>query len=495
MSDNIPNRISDPKNVEGARIRSQSECSAASDDENFSRRQKATFMVSSGLTSASPPKFVSLEEIMQAANSMQDMALVHQIVVDKEFRLERHEPEPDSVHKVIKDTMHRAYWDLLRRDISQDPPNYDHALVLLNDIRQGLFDLLLPQHTKLRQQITEVLDQDLIKQQAEKGILDFQYFANYVVTVMGKLCAPVRDEKIVELTKIEDVVETFKGILETLNLMALDMANFAIEMAKPDIIAHSVELERKKFADFLAIQPDGLEFTRKWILKHLDTSIQKPSSIDHTTYVRNLTKETVIRAAIDLIEWELNAPYPETFMLDVTRLEDLRLRTERLVITGTVLLVTMSLVGQNLNTLASFKESLKEHCCIIMQSYAEPDNLKELLPNIAVQAIKDAKENIEQHKFSPMSESDEKTLTDSIADIGNDSNKIKQLVRQRIKEFYEQIIASSTAAPQKVPAGLNALQKELTAIAGQFLRIISHNSSVFCIYYYDIVEGALPKPA
>jgi hypothetical protein len=34
--------------------------------------------------------------------------------------------------------------------------------------------LLLPQHTKLKEQISEVLDADLIKQQAEKGILDFQ---------------------------------------------------------------------------------------------------------------------------------------------------------------------------------------------------------------------------------------------------------------------------------------------------------------------------------
>lgn len=36
--------------------------------------------------------------------------------------------------------------------------------------------------------------------------------------------------------------------------MKLDMANFTLQMAKPDIIACSVDLERKKFADFLAIQ-------------------------------------------------------------------------------------------------------------------------------------------------------------------------------------------------------------------------------------------------
>lgn len=43
--------------------------------------------------------------------------------------------------------------------------------------------------------------------------------------------------------------------LQTLDLMQLDMANFTLQQAKPDIIARSVELERKKFADFLSIQP------------------------------------------------------------------------------------------------------------------------------------------------------------------------------------------------------------------------------------------------
>lgn len=81
-------------------------------------------MVGSSFTSASPPKFVSLEEIMQAANSMRDMALVHQIVVDEDFHLKKPEVEPNSVQKVIKDTMHRAFWDVLRQQLSEETPNY-----------------------------------------------------------------------------------------------------------------------------------------------------------------------------------------------------------------------------------------------------------------------------------------------------------------------------------------------------------------------------------
>ena len=67
---------------------------------------------------------------------------------------------------------------------------------------------------------------------------------------MGKLCAPVRDEKIASLTKTTDVVEVFKGILETIDLMKLDMANFTINVMRPQIVANSIQYEKKKFADF-----------------------------------------------------------------------------------------------------------------------------------------------------------------------------------------------------------------------------------------------------
>nr|CAD7206750.1 unnamed protein product [Timema douglasi] len=45
---------------------------------------------------ASPPKFVSLEEIMKAAKDIKDMSLVHEIAVDRNFKLEKFEPPPDS---------------------------------------------------------------------------------------------------------------------------------------------------------------------------------------------------------------------------------------------------------------------------------------------------------------------------------------------------------------------------------------------------------------
>lgn len=73
---------------------------------------------------------------MQAANGMRDMALVHQIVVDQDFKLKPIEPPPDSIQKKVKDTMQQAFWDILRNELQETPPNYTQALVLLEDIKK-----------------------------------------------------------------------------------------------------------------------------------------------------------------------------------------------------------------------------------------------------------------------------------------------------------------------------------------------------------------------
>lgn len=70
---------------------------------------------------------------------------------------------------------------------------------------------------------------------------------------MARSCAPVRDEEVAKLSEIDDVVDTFRGILETMTLMKLDMANCLLEAARKDVIAHSVEYEKQKFKEFMAV--------------------------------------------------------------------------------------------------------------------------------------------------------------------------------------------------------------------------------------------------
>lgn len=75
---------------------------------------------------------------------------------------------------------------------------------------QTLLSFLLPGHTRLRNQITEVLDLDLIKQEAVNGALDISKLAQFIIGMMGTLCAPVRDEEIKKLKDIHEIVPLFR---------------------------------------------------------------------------------------------------------------------------------------------------------------------------------------------------------------------------------------------------------------------------------------------
>lgn len=75
---------------------------------------------------------------------------------------------------------------------------------------QILLSFLAPGANSLHNQICEVLDIDLIRQQAEHNAVDIQGLANYVITTMGKMCAPVRDEDIRELKATTNIVEMLR---------------------------------------------------------------------------------------------------------------------------------------------------------------------------------------------------------------------------------------------------------------------------------------------
>ena len=70
--------------------------------------------------------------------------------------------------------------------------------------------VLLPQHMRLKAQLNEVLETELIEQKLKNDAFDIYYYSNYVITIMAKLCSPARDERIAKLKEMKDVIPLFK---------------------------------------------------------------------------------------------------------------------------------------------------------------------------------------------------------------------------------------------------------------------------------------------
>lgn len=474
---------------------------------------------------------MSLDEVMNAVNGVTNMALAHEIALDSNFKLEKFEPPQASLEKQVRDVMHQAFWDNLRDQLKQEPPVYTQAFVLLQEVRDQLLEITLPHQRRLRQEINERFDVDLIKQQAEHGVLDFAGYSSFVVGLMGKMCAPVRDEAVQRLQQETDVVTVFRGVAETLDLMKLDMANYTIQMIRPTIVKQIVEYERGKFKEFLKTQQDGLELTRTWILKHVDKTLRDaaaPSTDPGTSQtsapstggsassatdclapptglladplaLRSFCNNALNSAYMELLQWPQETLLPETACVDSERVLELRDRLHQLCLLASALLVALSALARHRPGLAAgppaeeFKASLKRDLCPILDpAYTQSETLS-ALPNLIEQVVASLQGFLKERACPPLDTAAVTLLRGQLKELSDPGHRVITLVTSRCVAFLAQILGNANPKNISVPLPFVIFQEEVARICGAFLRLTQHNRAVFGEYYFDMTEKRLKQ--
>lgn len=348
---------SDPKEIPSnstdnpPRIRTESE--------NSDKSGGARFLLPG--TAASPPKILTLDEVQSVVKNIEDMALAHEIAVNAEFKLEPYEPPENSLEKIIKDTIHKAFWDVLREQLNSTPPSYGHAIQLLSEIKE-MFEAILPSNNKRTlERINEILDETVIKQQAEQNVLDFKAYANFIIHIMSLACAPIRDEQVGKLKEIDDVVEIFRAIMETLSLMKLDMANNYLNAVRNDVVANTVEYERKKFKEYLEVV-EQLPATEAWLKRN--HNVVTPAT--EAASAQPQSKDTIFKAYLELIDWNPENEFPEIMSMDKDRVRGLQSRALRLTTAACCMAFVSGIptIGQN----AEIRKKLAAHLTILLQN-------------------------------------------------------------------------------------------------------------------------------
>ncbi|XP_036182199.1 T-complex protein 11-like protein 1 isoform X2 [Myotis myotis] len=405
---------------------------------------------------SSPPRFVTVEELLETAKGVTNMALAHEIVVNGDFQIKPVELPEDSLEKKVKEIVHKAFWDCLSVQLSEDPPTYDHAIKLLGEIKETLLSFLLPGHTRLRNQITEVLDLDLIKQEAENGALDISKLVEFIIGMMGTLCAPARDEEVKKLKDIKEIVPLFRAIFSVLDLMKVDMANFAVSSIRPHLMQQSVEYERKKFQELLEKQPNSLDFVTQWLGEAAD-------DLMHQTYKNALpavggaagsggspTPSPVAvqnHAYLKLLKWDhLQQPFPETVLMDQARFQELQLQLEHLTVLGAVLLVTFSMAASGVSNQATFAEKLKMIVKILLTDMHLPSfHLKDALTTIGEKVCLEVSSCLSLCGFTPFTTDKEIVLKGQIQAVASPDNPIRRIMEVRGSVVLKKIFCPSPA--------------------------------------------------
>lgn len=449
---------------------------------------------------SSPSRFVSMEELIETAKGVTNMALAHELVVNQDFQVKPGELPDGSLQRTVKEIMLKAFWDCLEAQLREEPPSYDHAIKLLAEIKETLLSFLLtgPGHARLRSQIEEALDLELIQQQAENGALDIHTVVEFVVGMMSTLCAPSRDEDIRGLRKITDLVPLLKAIFSVLDKMKIDMANFALSSIRPHLLQQSVEYERKKFQEFLDKQPNALDYTEKWLedtvksLQETETDCFGTAAASDPSPLLPVTVHN--HAYLRLLRWDhASDPFPETVMMDQLRFQEMQRDLERVLLVASMLLVVYNTSGEAIAGLPGLMDTLKTTIYALLTELHSPSfSSNEAFATIGERMCVDLSERLCQHGFTPFSPDRQRVLKGQISAVAVPDNTIRKLMDSRIQTYLLGFLESSPhkSAPS-TPGGLAPVSKELEEVAIRFGRLVNLNKLVFSPFYHKILQVIL----
>ncbi|XP_003509362.3 T-complex protein 11-like protein 2 isoform X1 [Cricetulus griseus] len=466
------------------------ECSRQSFTSDFSSK-------SSSPASTSPPRDVMFD-VMAAAKNLSDMTLAHEIAVNENFQLKQTALPENSLAGQVKRVVHQAFWDVLEADLSAEPPQYEYAFRLFEEIREILLSFLTGGN-RLHNQICEVLDIDLIRQQAEHSAVDIQGLANYVINIMGKMCAPVRDEDIRELKATTNIVEMLRQIFRVLDLMRMDMTNFVIRNIRPHIQHHLVEYERNKFQEILEETPNAFSQTTEWLKESIDEELLSETAVSPGTEqspTPSLSPLLVLNNCyLKLLQWDYQTKVlPETLLTDGTRLQELTEKLNQLKMIACLSLITNNMVGAITEGLPELANRLKRISAVLLEGMnKETFNLKEALNSIGVQTCAEVNKALKERGSPTLNAEAQANLIGQFSSLGEKDNPVCTLMDKRIRLYMKSLLClpSTQKSMPPMPGGLGVIHQELEVLGCQYANIVNLNKQVYGPFYANIFRKLL----
>lgn len=445
----------------------------------------------------------------KTAKIVSHMALAHELLMDDSFKIQTELPQ-NSLEKQVRDVVHKAFWDKLREELNQKPPVFNQALSLLQELKENMLSLLLPYQNSLRTHINEMLDLDLIKQQADHGILDISKLAQSIVGFLSKMCAPARDEQAKKILLNEDIVDLFREVFSLIDAMKVDMANFQLQTIKPHLMQQSVEYERKNFKDYLQSNPGGLMSTKVWLKRGAQVATGvgvraaaqvSAEAVDTTDFTLQKLQDAdlidvLVHGYLGIIFGEAGWPFPETLIMDEFRLAEMRWSVRRTTLIAAVLLVTLNTIGQQLASDAAYLATLKEVLYILLDGVPEGD-FPSALPGVYEQTVRETEKLLQERGLKQLSSQQKDLLKGQTEGITSADHTVFHLISTRAYDFMFNSIKrrflqkgsreGGQSTHPVIPQGLTSVNTELSEITGRFSRVVGHNLAVFAPFYEDLL--------
>ncbi|XP_052900616.1 T-complex protein 11-like protein 2 [Anopheles moucheti] len=442
-------------------------------------------------TDNEPEKFVQLSDLER---SLEDMALVHEIAINDKFKLKS--PQPNTLMSTVQKTMRDTYWNMLRAELSQSPPCYTMVIHLLLDIKEAFKALLTGNNDRALQAILLVLDENNIRQLADDhGSALLKDNAQFIIKIMAMACSPARDAEVAALTRETEPLTQLRGIMEVLDNMKLDMANFVLANTRAQFVRYSVEYERKKFGDVQSICKSNFPDTMAWLKRNKPSKMDKPSvegeeaaggsSVRQEARTIQLNDvqmpDYYINAYQEFLQPDTTYPIPELLKLDHERMVQLKERALRICTCATVMQLTNTFFCKPANY--PQRQDLAAKLAIISTDYPAKTELKELLQHLWLQvrvSIIDQLTKEQQDDATAM-------LQNNILAIDS-KMPVYSLLWRKLMIYLKALVMAEKEENVAFPDTYVDYRPETAQVAGLFKRIVTHNFEVYGNFYQKSMQ-------
>ncbi|CAJ0765450.1 17586_t:CDS:2 [Entrophospora sp. SA101] len=429
-------------------------------------------------------------EIPTDAGGLTNEQLIHEIIIDPEFELKPSKLSglEERVHKMAK----KAYFDSIKEDFEKG--KFDRCMPnLLNDIKQRLVELM-PPNSPMYSSVNEVLDIELITQQSKAGVYNIRNCIMFITNMMLQICAPVRDEQIQSLQNMTELSEIFQRLLEILDLMRLDLANYRLKAHRPYLKEHAVDYERRKFEQALESNRLSLERTKIWLQPTIDSLLRTvaernpenvllPNQRNHGIKFAQVYDEALVSYIFQQALIEKNN-CPETFLLDTERLWGFQNEGQAITIVAVLLMLTKNIaIGSSANSISEGElETLKNNLFVLLMDR----DIK--MDNLTTEILSHFPSNISSETQSLVKSMVSKTLSQS--------DKVFSLLSRRIQSIIKQHLQTGQFPKKETLSqyGVLPVAKELEQLSRKIFILALYNREVYANWYDKVIRERLDKP-
>nr|XP_033719563.1 T-complex protein 11 homolog [Tursiops truncatus] len=430
--------------------------------------------------------------------------LSKEIGMNHDFHMEEKVLPRSSLEGRVKETMHNAFWDHLEEQLLATPPDFSCALELLKEIKEILLSLLLPRQNRLRSEIEEGLDMNLLRQEAEHGALNVPRLSKYILNMMTLLCAPIRDEAVQKLENITDPVRLLRS---GKFLPQMGVAEGIVNLSQKDFPPPKHLLIEEE--EILNLRPSLLDHTTKWLTRAAadlstpppscpdspdSSSVVCPSPSEAANSPEPLNPKMVLsQGFLNLLLWDPeDEEFPETLLMDRAQLQELGAQLRQLTILASVLLVASSFSGSVLFGSPQLVDKLKRITKALMEELkSRPE--EEAMLTVSEQVSQEIHQSLQNMGLAALSSDNTASLMGELQNITKKENCVHSVIGQRIHLFLKCcLVLGVQRSLLDLPGGLTLLEAELAELGQKFVNLTHHNQQVFGPFYMEILKTLIP---